>query len=217
MTTAQRRVDVGQRRTRRSLLELGEALRDARISADLSQDAVAAAALLSRSQVSRLERARIPNASVAELTRVGSVLGLRFAVRYFPEGPPMRDAGHARLLARLQEQLGPGLRLRTEVPVIGSGDARAWDAEVRDRSSRCGVEAETRLHDVQAMDRRIALKMVDGRQDRVILLVRRSRSNREALRSCRVLLRDRFPLDSRAILDDLRAGRIPPASGILVL
>lgn len=104
-----------------------------------------------------------------------------------------------------------------EVPLGLPGDKRAWDGRLSDSSEACGVEAETRLHDIQALDRRIALKMADDGTDRVLLIVTRSRSNEEALRACRELIRDRFPLDLREILVHLRAGRVPPASGVLVL
>jgi hypothetical protein len=73
------------------------------------------------------------------------------------------------------------------------------------------------LSDLQAIDRRIALKMEDDGVDRVILVVADTRRNREILRQHRELLRSRFPLDSREILKELRAGRLPPHGGILVL
>ena len=69
-------------------------------------------------------------------------------------------------------------------------DQRAWDAVITTvaqagdgRPRRCliGVEAETRLRDLQALQRRLALKRRDGGVDRVILLVADTRSNRAIL------------------------------------
>ena len=84
-------------------------------------------------------------------------------------------------------------------------------------ADRCKLEAETVLADIQALDRRIGLKMEDDDVDRVILLVADTRRNRDVLRSQPSLLRSRFPLDSGLILAALRAGRLPERSGILVL
>ena len=50
----------------------------------------------------------------------------------------------------------------------------------------------------------------------VILLVADTAANRIVLRAHRDLLRDRYPLDGRAILRALRAGRVPDTSGILL-
>jgi hypothetical protein len=51
----------------------------------------------------------------------------------------------------------------------------------------------------------------------VILLVNDTAANRRVLAAHREALRARFPLDGRAILQALRAGRAPTASGIVVL
>ncbi len=74
-----------------------------------------------------------------------------------------------------------------------------------------------RIHDAQAMERRIALKRRDDGNPDVLLLVARSRANREALVVVGPRLRATFPLDSRTILSALRAGRSPGGSGIVVL
>jgi hypothetical protein len=80
------------------------------------------------------------------------------------------------------------------------------------------MEAEVHLCDVQALARRIALKLRDDPGvDRVILLVARSAHNRAVLREHREALRAEFPLDGAAILAQLRRGELPRGSGILVL
>ena len=83
--------------------------------------------------------------------------------------------------------------------------------------AQCKVEAETALHDLQAVDRRVALKMAEGEEDHVLLLVADTKRNRRVLQEFRALLRVRYPLDTRAVMAALRSGRCPGASGIVVL
>ena len=104
----------------------------------------------------------------------------------------------------------------TEMPLPIPGDLRAWDALIR-LDDHVAVEAETRLGDVQALDRRVQLKLRDGGVDIVILLVSDTAHNREILDVHRNALRSTFPLDGRQLLPVLRVGRAPSASGILVL
>jgi hypothetical protein len=79
------------------------------------------------------------------------------------------------------------------------------------------LEAEARLRDLQAVDRRCPLKLRDSGFDRLILLVSDTANNRRMLEAYREDLRSSFPLDTRAVLADLRRGRTPSASGIVVL
>jgi hypothetical protein len=79
------------------------------------------------------------------------------------------------------------------------------------------VEAETRLHDVQAMQRRLSLKRRDGAVDHVALLVAGTRHNREVMAGSRAALKSDFPLDSRALLRALSDGADPGAGGVLLL
>jgi hypothetical protein len=97
-----------------------------------------------------------------------------------------------------------------------NGDLRAWDAVVECPEGQVAVEAETRLHDLQALQRRIALKQRDSRLV-VILLVNDTATNRRVLRAHREDLRPMFPLDGREVLGALRAGRRPTASELVVL
>jgi transcriptional regulator with XRE-family HTH domain len=216
MPTRYRRRDLGAQRADASLRQLAEELRSARLSAGLSLRSVAAATGISASQLSRLERAASPWVSVRMLSVLFAVLGMRLSVRPYPEGTPLRDAAHARLLARFRAALPSSVRLRTEVPLRRDGDLRAWDAEVEASNGTCKVEAETMLHDLQATERRIALKMADDGVERVILLVADTHRNRQVMREFRASLAVRFPLDTRAVLDALRAGRVPPHSGVVL-
>lgn len=73
------------------------------------------------------------------------------------------------------------------------------------------------LYDLQATERKFALKMADDQVDLVILLVADTPRNRRVLREFRELIAARFPLDTRAVMRQLRAGRIPERSGVVVL
>jgi hypothetical protein len=78
------------------------------------------------------------------------------------------------------------------------------------------VEPEPVLDDLQAVERRIALKQRDGGIDRVVLLVADTRRNRCALAAAPNAFPG-FRRDARATLRDLAAGRNPDRSAVLVL
>jgi hypothetical protein len=144
-------------------------------------------------------------------------VGLDLPLRAFPAGEPIRDRAQLALLDRLRIRLGPGLTWRTEVPIDRHGDQRAWDAAIGGPGWTVAVDAETRLYDVQALSRRVALKRRDSRTDVVVLLIASTRHNRSALRLARADLAADFPLDGTAVLAALAASRQPPASGIVLL
>jgi transcriptional regulator with XRE-family HTH domain len=195
---------------------LGRELRHARIGAGLSQRALEAATGVSHSEICRIERGRAPNVPLRTLLVLATALGLTIPTRPFPQGDAIRDAGHARLLERLRVRLDPGLRWRTEVPLPTPGDRRSWDAVTGADQWRLGVEAETVIHDTQALERRLALKRRDGGVDHLILLVADTPRNRQALAAAPAAFSD-LPLRARAILTALAAGRDPGGSGIVML
>jgi len=216
VTTRERHHDRGNRIARRALVAIGEDVREARLGAGLSQAAVGATARTSHTTVGRIERGLEPGASVALLCRVCAAVGLDLTVRLYPGGDPIRDRGHVRLLARLRSRLGPGLQWRTEVVLPDPRDPRAWDATISRAGVVVAVEAETRLHDLQALDRRIAMKRRDGNMGVVILLVADTAANRRALAVGREHLRASFPIDGRIALPRLARGE-PPEAGALIL
>lgn len=185
----------------------------ARQGAGLSLDDVARAAAMSRAQAGRLLRGDIRYPTTDQLSRLCAAVGLDLAMRAYPGGDPVRDVAHTALLARFRLELHPSLRWRTEVPMPIEGDRRAWDATIQRERDRVGVEAETRLADVQAMQRRIALKQRDAGLDRVVLVIADTRANRRAFESAEAALRSQFPLGPREVLRQLRAGRLPEANG----
>ncbi len=103
------------------------------------------------------------------------------------------------------------------MPLPIPGDLRAWDAVIGPASAPTAVEAETRLADLQAMERRINRKQRDGGMARVIIVVSGSAANRRALAIGREALRHDYPLDTREVMAALAEGRQPAANGIVIL
>lgn len=217
MATRERRVDRGSRQARRRLTTIGEELREARLSAGLSQRQVAAAAGISHAEVGRIERAIASRVPFVALSTLGSVLGLDISIRAYPDGEPVRDAAQIALLARLRGLLPRDLTWRTEVPLEVASDMRAWDAVIGGPGWQIPVDAESRLRDVQACTRRVALKRRDDNREVVILLVADTRHNRGVIRLAGPDLRGDFPEPGQRVLRALTNGSRPAASGIILL
>jgi hypothetical protein len=143
-------------------------------------------------------------------------LGLDLRIGLFPSGSPVRDAAHLAHIARLRQRIGPALRWRAEVPVPLPGDLRSADVVIDGQSVEEMVEAETRLDDLQALERRVRIKQRDMRIRRVILLVANTRHNRSVLAAHPELF-ERFPISTRACLAALRTGRDPGGDAIVLL
>ena len=195
----------------------GAEIRLSRVTAGLSQRDVGDAAELSHATVSRIERGISREVSVLSLAKLATVVGLDLSVRLYPGGDPIRDAAQFGLLSRLRGRIHPDLRWRTEVPLPLPGDRRAWDAVIAGPGFVVGVEAETRLRDIQAVARRTNLKQRDGGLDRVLLLVADTRANRHALRQASDVLSTGFPVAQRDALRALNAGRAPAGNALIVL
>jgi hypothetical protein len=172
---------------------------------------------MSHAQLGRIERSVLTDVTVDQLSRACAAVGLRLVVKAYPDGDPVRDDAHRRLLDRFRGRLPDGTRWRTEVPLPVPGDRRAWDGHCWKAGQQAVCEAETALRDIQALERRVALKQRDGGMEVVILLVSDTRANRRTLAAHREALRGRFPLDGREILATFARGRLPEQSGILML
>jgi len=153
---------------------------------------------------------------VDELTGHAAALGLRVSIKLYPDGSPVRDAPQLELLEQLRALVHPSFGWRTEVLVGTHGDLRAWDL-VLDGTASIGIDAETHLHDIQALQRRLEAKWRDSGVAVIVLLVSGTHHNRSVLREHRRALASTLPLDGREILGALRAGVVPKASGILIL
>jgi hypothetical protein len=78
------------------------------------------------------------------------------------------------------------------------------------------VDAETRIRDAQALQRRTNLKRRDTLTDRVILLLADTRSNRVVVRALGAPILD-DAIDGRVVLARLAAGSDPKGSGVVLL
>jgi transcriptional regulator with XRE-family HTH domain len=217
MAYRERPRDRGARIGRETLITLGREARQARIRTGLSQRAVAEAAGVDRSWVARFELGMAPGIAYLVVATILGVVGLDLSARAFPLGDPLRDAPRARLIERFLVLVASTVARALEVPFPNPGDPRAWDLRLRIRHSTWGVEAETRVGDLQATLRRLAIKKRDGMVDGLILVLADTAHHRAMLREHRLLLTSSFPGDPRAALDALRAGRPPATDTILVL
>jgi transcriptional regulator with XRE-family HTH domain len=141
---------------------MGADIRGARTSAGLSLRTAGNAADMSHAQFGRIERGELPQVTVDQLSRACAAVGLRLIVRGYPDGDAVRDSAQLALLGRFRFRLPERAGWATEVPLSPSGDLRAWDGIATVAGERFAIEAETRLHDIQALERRIALKQRDG-------------------------------------------------------
>jgi transcriptional regulator with XRE-family HTH domain len=207
----------GQRTARRIIRDFGQALLIERKLAGVSQETAGHAAGMSRAQFGRIERADVRHLTIDQASRAAAAVGLGLVVKTYPDGDPARDAAQLALLERFRQRLPPTALWRTEVPMPIPGDRRAWDGWALVRARAAGCEAETRLNDAQALERRIALKQRDGGVDIVLLVVADTTANRKFLAIHREQLRGLLPLDSRQVLEAFRRGELPDRSGIVIV
>ena len=90
---------------------------------------------------------------------------------------------------------------------MGRGDPRPVAGRYQSR-------AETRPRDMQALDRRLALKLRDGGFQDVLLVLLDSAANRRLVRSG--ALPSRFVIDGRSALARLAEGRDPGGSAVIL-
>jgi transcriptional regulator with XRE-family HTH domain len=220
MGTRERPADRGRRRSGEAFRRLGQEHRDARVAAGLSLRDAAAASGAAYTQLWRFERGELDRVSITDVGAWCAVVGLDLVIRAYPAGDPIRDRAQLALLERLRKRLHPSLRWRTEVPLPIERDLRAWDAEISGRHPepwRARVEAETRITDGQALERRLTLKYRDDPGGHLILLVSDTRANRAAIRSIREGVMGLLPLNTRELLAAFSSGRDPGASGIAIM
>ncbi len=196
---------------------MGDELREARIQAALTQRELGAVVGISPAAVGRIERGQAPHVAYETLVLLASALGLDIPLRAYPNGDPVRDAAQLALLVRLRVLLPTGLRHPTEVPLGIAGDLRAWDQVIEGQGWSLPTEAETRIRDVQALRRRLALKCRDAGVDTMLLVVADTRHNRQVLRLAAADLGEAFPVRGRDALAALRRGDKPAGSAILLV
>jgi transcriptional regulator with XRE-family HTH domain len=207
----------GRRRGTQLARRTLDQLRDARLAAGLSQRTLASALGVSQTVVWRLETPRVVDVGVVRLSEMAALLGLDVAITLHPAGDALRDRGHQALLKRLRAVLGSAWHATAEVPFPAAGDPRHWDLLLRLGSQRVGVEAETRIRDVQALVRRMRVRLYEGDVDRMLLVLSDSAINRRLVGELREALGGDFATPPRTILRALRAGEPIPGSGLLLV
>jgi transcriptional regulator with XRE-family HTH domain len=217
VASSERRRDRALQIADRDLARIGAEIRAARRNSGVSLRAAASTVGIDHGTLSRIERDNLENVTVRQLALACAAAGLDLRLQSYLAGDAPRDAGQLRLLGRLHARLPLGSPWATEVPMPISGDLRALDAWTRLDGRTIGIEAETRLGDVQAVGRKAQLKQRDAGLDVMILLVASTPFNREVLATHRDALRASFPLDTRAVMRALTAGRAPEANGIVIL
>jgi hypothetical protein len=156
-------------------------------------------------------------ASLVELSCIASVLGFEVSVGLHPVGEPLRDKGHQALIARLRAILSPAFRVLAEAPLPNVGDRRAWDLLLRLPQQLVGVEAETRIRDMQRLVRHMHERERDGGTDVTLLLLSDTRTNRDLLSELLEALGTSFEAAPRALLRSLRDGQSLPGSGVVLV
>jgi transcriptional regulator with XRE-family HTH domain len=194
----------------------------ARVARGTSYAEIGRALRMSATQVANILRGRSPDLTIARASELLAVVGLKLTASVFPEGESVRDASQLALLARLRARIDGELTWSEEVPVIelpvpGVLDHRAWDAGIDGPECRCRVDAETHVGDLQAVERRVALKQRDGREPCVLLLLADTKHHRALLEVAGAGIRTRFPTSQRAAMAALKAGRSPSGSALLLL
>jgi hypothetical protein len=212
-----RAVLQGEARGRASVELVSRELDEAIRNLGLTYAAVARDVGLSPSQVGRIARAMSPELSIVQASTLLAAVGLELSTRAFPGGRPLRDTPQLNLLARFRPLLHQRLGWASEVPVTQGPDLRAWDGMVMGEDWRYGAEAETRIRDWQALERRITLKVRDSHADGVLLLVWKTRSNLTTLRSLGSAVSVMFPVPGDAALTNLAAGRNPGGSALILV
>ena len=200
-------------------VRIGQEIRTARRILGRSLEAAGGSVGLSRSQTSRIERGEQASVRVDHLVALGAAVGLDIRIRAYPGPDPTLDTGQLRLLHRLRAHLPDRVRMRTEVPLPGVGEQRAWDGLIVGLlgGATIPLDADTRLLDVQAQSRRIALKRRDAGVDAVLWVIAGSSANRRAVDLAGTALFVDYPVSQRSALGALAEGRHPGGSAVILL
>jgi len=188
-----------------------------RVERGISQQRVAIAIGRSDAWVSWTETGGNRTLSVVDLFAMLACVDREGSLRVYLGGGGLRDSGQVRLLAEFRNLISSAWDWQMEVGMPIPGDLRAWDVVIRAAGCTIGVDAETRLRDLQAIDRRVMLKQRDSGVDRAIILVPSTRANREALRSAGPDALVNYPIRSADALRALRDGRDPGGNAVIVL
>src|SRR5688500_3833373 len=117
MGTSDRATSRGSRRAQKLLDEFAAEVREARLSAGMSQRELARRAAISATKLGLIESGRLRTLAIADAATLAAVLGLDLVLRTYPYGPKLRDEAQVRKLAALLDHVAPPLAYRTEAPL----------------------------------------------------------------------------------------------------
>jgi transcriptional regulator with XRE-family HTH domain len=200
-----------------SRADAGRELRLARHNAGLTLEATGRRLGWSKTKLSRIERGRNPRVSLEDLVLIGSMVGVRPSIRFFPTVRPIRDEAQLQLLATLNRRMHPRWTHRQEVPMPRAGDLRAADQVSTIDGCRLMIEACTRFADAQAQIRAARAKQRDLGADRLLLLIEDTHTNRTAVLAAMPAVRPSFAVPARSMLAAIAGGRDPGGDGLLLL
>lgn len=215
MATRERPAERGRRRGAAVVHRLLHEIRNARISGDISTRAMAQALGWSTSAYRRFEAGAVAT-TLIDVGAAAALVGLELSASLFPAGQQIHDRGHQALIQRIRAILSQSVAVFAEAPFPGTNDLRSWDLFLRIDAQRVGIEAETRIRDIQQLVRHMRERVRDGGAHVVVLFLADTRSNRAMIDELRVALGPEFAGKPSLILEALRAGR-PLAGGGVVL
>ena len=217
MSAKDDRVGKGQILGTKVVALLAAEIRDSRQDANLSQVAVAKRLGWSQTRYSRFER-NVEPITVEDVFVVATVLGLRPRFDLYRVQEGLRDQGSQKLVDRFCALLSPLWSVKREAPFPTLGDLRSWDVLIRLGSSfRAGVEAETRLRELEELVRRVRQRELHGGVDAIVVALSRSAHNRAHVHELRTALGDSYATPAGDLLTALRTGRPLPGSGVILL
>src|SRR5687768_1505970 len=215
MATYDTRLNRARRRGRETARRLAAELAQARRVSGLSESDLARSPGRTQTEISRFERlVDIDRVSFTLVTEIAALLGLELGAGLHPLGDAVNDRGHQVLIGRFRAVLSEAWRVVAEVPLPDPGDPRTWDLVLRIPAQVVGVEAETRIRDVQRLVRHIHQRQRDGGADVVLLVLADTRANRALLAELLIALGPEYATPPREILRALRAGQPLPGSGV---
>lgn len=203
-------------RSGRTALDLrravGSELRRLRLDAGLSLRDVAAAARITPSHLSAIERG-LSEASLATLVAIGHVLGANVSVRLFPgTGPRIRDRFQALIVEALMRTAHPAWKRMAEVPVrrpargvIDVVFARPREVivatEVQSEVRRLEQELRWGRDKAESLPSAASWTMLSGGAERIrverLLVLRNTQANRAVAKAFAETLRGAYPAAAR--------------------
>lgn len=207
---------IGQRRSRQLRHRISEELVTARIAGGISIREVARRLGVGQGRIERVERGDPASMTLDLTARYAAIVGHQLAASVYPYGDPVRDRAQLALIGRLRARLSPAVAVRTEVVVPMAGDPRSADAMLDGVGWDAVVEAESRIGDIQLVERKGRAKQRDLGALRFILLVADTAHNRQIIR-VHPELRAGFPVDTRMCLRRLADGHDPGGDCLVII